>query len=381
MGVAATKREAGRDFARVAQEAADAYERSRTGGVFFLAVWVLICATAGQAGLRELAIGALFASLALARLAAGRIGRATAQDQVRRLFATYAVMLATMACWGGTTAFALSHPDYAATPTVILFATSAFTTAYVHNYPMRLAPAVAGILAGYGPPFAALLASARPGALPIAIGVFIHSSYLVLAARRAHYEYHRSLDLEQQLREQRDRFAHRSRIDALTGLANRGEFNEQLLRAVEQATAQPQATVALLILDVDHFKAVNDARGHAIGDACLAAIAALLAQRFAPPAALPARLGGEEFAVLLPDCDLATARDAAESLRLAIAAQPLELEGTGVALTVSIGVGIYRPDRHQDADALYRDVDGALYRAKGEGRNRVVAAAPAAVAD
>jgi len=354
-----------RDLVRVTQEAADAYERSRTGGLFFLAVWVLICVTAGQSGAREVAIGALFGTLALARLVAGRT---STRDPSVRLSATYAVMLATMACWGGVTAFALSHPDYTATPTVILFATSAFTTAYVHNYPMRRVPAALGILAGYGPPFAALVVSARPGMLAIAVGVFIHSSYLILAARRAHYEYHRSLDLEQQLREQRDRFAHRSRIDALTGLANRGEFNEQLARAITQV---PAHSFGLLLLDIDHFKAINDARGHAIGDACLVAIAGILGNRFPPPTTLPARLGGEEFAVLLTECDLARAHQAAEELRAEIAAHPLVLDASEVAITVSIGVGIYRPDRHADADALYREVDEALYRAKREGRNRV----------
>jgi diguanylate cyclase (GGDEF)-like protein len=365
MEPATTRPDGRRDTVRVAQEAADAYERSRTGGLFFLVVWILMCATAAQSGLREFAIGALFAGLAVARLVAGRLAP---EDPTRRLAATYAVMLTTMLAWGGTTTFALSHPDYAATPTVILFATSAFTTAYVHNYPMRLLPAIAGILAGYGPPFVALIASSRPGALPIATGVFIHSSYLILAARRAHFEYHRSLDLEQQLREQRDRFAHRSRIDALTGLANRGEFNEQLSLAIARV---PRAPIALLLLDIDHFKAINDARGHAIGDACLVALAAVLATRFNSPATLPARLGGEEFAVLMLDSDLASAHAAAEALRTEISAQPLALEDSLVALRVSIGVGAFRTDRHADADALYRDVDGALYRAKREGRNRV----------
>ena len=87
-------------------------------------------------------------------------------------------------------------------------------------------------------PFVALIVSERPGALPIATGVLIHSSYLILAARRAHFESHRSLDLEQQLREQRARFAHRSRSDARTGRANRGEFNEPRSLVVPQARSK-----------------------------------------------------------------------------------------------------------------------------------------------
>src|SRR5262245_647693 len=114
---------------RVAQEAADAYERSRTGGVFFLFVWALICTTAGQSGTREWLIGLGFAALGAARIAVRLLMRARPDAHAQHLETTYAVMIATMAAWGAVTAFALVHPDFAATPTVILFATSAFTTA------------------------------------------------------------------------------------------------------------------------------------------------------------------------------------------------------------------------------------------------------------
>ena len=356
--------------ARTAQEAADAYERSRIGGLFFCAVWALICVTAAQDGAREWLIGAGFLVLAAARIAVNYLRRRMPGAHGLHLAATLAVMVTTMLAWGCATAFALISPDYVDTTTVILFATSAFTTAYVHNYPMRLLPAYAGLAAGYGPPFVALLVAHRRTALPIAIGVFIHSLYLVLAARRAHYEYHRSLELEHELRTQRDQFAWRSRIDALTGLGNRGEFNDRLTVAVEDSLARGE-TLALLIVDIDHFKAVNDERGHATGDACLVAIASRLAQAFARPGEFTARLGGEEFAALLPDTSVAEALARAETFRAALAAQPLALEGEAVPITVSVGVGAFERAGHVDGEALYRDVDAALYRPKREGRNRV----------
>lgn len=355
---------------RVAQEAADAYARSRIGGLFFLAVWILICMTAGQNGLREGAIGLGFAALAGARLAVGVLIRRRPKAHALHLMATLTVMIATMAAWGGATAFALIHPDFADTPTVILFATSAFTTAYVHSYPMRLRPAYAGLLAGYGPPFVALLIADRVGALPIAIGVFIHFAYLVLAARRAHFEYHRSIDLEQELRAQRDLFSRRSRVDALTGLGNRGEFSERFAQGIDHARAR-RDLLALMIVDIDLFKAVNDEHGHAVGDECLVAIADRMCKAFASPDEFTARLGGEEFAVLMHNCGIDQALARAEAFRADLAAHALALAGCEVPITVSIGVGEFRSDEHANPDALYRAVDSALYRAKRDGRNRV----------
>ena len=361
------------DAARVSQEAADAYERSRIGGLFFVATWVLMCVTARQHGLREWLIGIGFLSLSSSRLVVGAFIRRAAQPRIGHLAATYAIMIATMLAWGLAAAVALIHPDYAATPTVMLFATSAFVTAYVHNYPMRIWPALAGLFAGYGPAWFALMLSDRDGAVPIATGVAIHSVYLVLAARRAHYEYHRSIDLEHELRAQRDLFSQRSRVDALTGLANRGEFAERLAAAIADARLGGRAP-SLLIIDLDHFKAINDERGHAAGDACLIEVAARLGAQFAGPGQLPARLGGEEFGVVLTDCDAAVAQARAELFRLELASRPILYGEIDIPVTASLGVGTFDDDTHADADALYREVDLALYRAKREGRNRIATA-------
>lgn len=356
---------------RVSHEAADAYERSRIGGLFFVVVWILMCVTAGQKGLRELAIGSAFLVLAGSRLLVGQALRRAPAPHGGHLAATLTIMIVTMFAWGLATAFALSHPDYAATPTVILFATSAFTTAFVHSYPMRIWPALAGLVAGYVPPWVALVLSDRPGTVPIATGIGIHFLYLVLAARRAHYEYHRSIDLEHQLRAQRDAFSRRSRIDLLTGLSNRGEFGERLDAAVAAARAT-KSSLSLLLIDLDHFKAINDERGHAVGDACLASVAARLRGVFDGETAVSGRLGGEEFGVLLPACDLAVARARAELFRVELASRPIACGDLEVPVTASIGVGAFDPEAHADPDALYRAVDAALYRAKHDGRNRVV---------
>ena len=109
----------------------------------------------------------------------------------------------------------------------------------------------------------------------------------------------------------------------------------------------------------------------AVGDATLRAFAQALEAHFSGPQELVARLGGEEFAVLIRDCAIAAALPRAEAFREALAGRPLPIAGLALGLTVSIGVGGFEPNRHADGDALYNAVDQALYRAKAGGRNTV----------
>jgi diguanylate cyclase (GGDEF)-like protein len=153
--------------------------------------------------------------------------------------------------------------------------------------------------------------------------------------------------------------------DALTGLINQGEFHERLARAVERAhrTGEP---LSVIVLDVDHFKRVNDAHGHQMGDRVLAEIARriLIAARSED---CVGRVGGEEFAWILPRVAESEAVEAARRARLAVSAEPVI--GIG-ELTVSAGVA--ELEAGVDAVTLYRQADLALYRAKDLGRDRVV---------
>jgi diguanylate cyclase (GGDEF)-like protein len=130
------------------------------------------------------------------------------------------------------------------------------------------------------------------------------------------------------------------------------------------------------MIDIDHFKAVNDRHGHDTGDRALAHVAWLMAQALGP-ADLPGRFGGEEFVVLLPAARLEQAQAQAERLRQRVRGQPLELDGGPLALSVSIGVAEWAgPD--EDIARLLARADEALYRAKHQGRDRVEASPGAA---
>jgi two-component system cell cycle response regulator len=158
--------------------------------------------------------------------------------------------------------------------------------------------------------------------------------------------------------------------DPLTGLPNRRAFEEALRREVARAR-RSGVPLAIAALDVDHFKRVNDAHGHAAGDAVLAAVAARAAAALRAGDLL-ARVGGEEFTALLPGAGLDDAAEVAGRVRAAIAAAPIEAAGRSLAVTISLGCAALEP-ADQDGAALLARADDRLYQAKRAGRDRVVA--------
>lgn len=152
--------------------------------------------------------------------------------------------------------------------------------------------------------------------------------------------------------------------DPLTGVANRRGYDLQAARLLEEAR-QHGRPVSVLLLDLDHFKRLNDTFGHAAGDAALRAFGAML-RRTAPQSAVVARLGGEEFVVLLDRTPLEAARVHAEALRLAT----LESAEAGTP-PVSVSIGVAEMRAPYDIDGALRQADTALYAAKTAGRNRV----------
>ncbi len=160
-----------------------------------------------------------------------------------------------------------------------------------------------------------------------------------------------------------ERLLAQSRLDELTGVANRRGMLAALGRAFARA-ARSGHPLALLMVDIDHFKDVNDRHGHAEGDAALVRVARLLVDGVRLGDTV-ARWGGEEFCVLLPRCDEEGALHLAERLRAAVAASGEP------AVTISVGVALVEPARETPSQALVR-ADRALYKAKRDGRDRVV---------
>lgn len=178
--------------------------------------------------------------------------------------------------------------------------------------------------------------------------------------------------------ESQERLQKAVRTDYLTGLANRHGFFEQGDRVLAERMAD--APLTLLAFDLDHFKSINDRYGHAAGDAVLrlfARVAGEVPPVQGSPGVIVARLGGEEFAALLPGRNVAEARQIGEQVAARFAEASAGSDGPGISATVSVGLAEARPGRGE-LGPLLAQADRALYRAKALGRNRVEVAGPAA---
>lgn len=164
-------------------------------------------------------------------------------------------------------------------------------------------------------------------------------------------------------------------IDALTEIPNRRSFDQQLDMEWNRAIRE-DTPLSLLSLDVDKFKNFNDTYGHPQGDILLQSLANTLTSALNLPSEFVARVGGEEFAVILPNMNLPNAMLLAEELRKAVEVMQVPtLDNTGtLSVTISIGAATVIPDDHQTIGALVTSADNALYQAKNSGRNRVCAA-------
>lgn len=159
-----------------------------------------------------------------------------------------------------------------------------------------------------------------------------------------------------------------ARVDALTGLVNRRVF-EEALRSSSSADG-----VAVVLIDVDAFKSINDAHGHPVGDQVLVHLAGVLREHVRADDAVLSRLGGDELAVLVPNCPPEVAARRAQELLDAVRAEPLVLaDGSLLALSISVGVA-HAAGSDEDAIGLYSAADAALYEAKRAGRGRVAVA-------
>jgi len=179
----------------------------------------------------------------------------------------------------------------------------------------------------------------------------------------------RILSLQEELVAARESMRHAATHDSLTGLLNRGEIFELLERELERARRERQK-VSVVLADIDHFKNVNDTHGHLFGDEALREIARRMHAKLRVYDGV-GRYGGEEFLLVLPNCDLVDAIERANELRVTIASQPVISQGVEEAITMSMGVAVSECTGRKEVEKLLSRADKALYQAKEKGRNRV----------
>ena len=205
--------------------------------------------------------------------------------------------------------------------------------------------------------------TAANAALFLLTGIFTATIVALALERSARYGFQLQLTLEAE-----------ARLDPLTGIPNRRQLAERAGLEVERARRFGRP-LSLLLMDVDHFKRINDNHGHAVGDEVLRVLAALCRAELRQTDLL-ARMGGEEFVALLPETTAEGAALIAERLRLRVAAHPLLSDPVRIPVTISVGVAGWEPDTARWEDLLER-ADRAMYDAKEGGRNRVTHAVAA----
>ena len=196
-------------------------------------------------------------------------------------------------------------------------------------------------------------------------------TYALDGYRRAMYQHASEVKRRAQVKEieaLQAQLYQQTMCDPLTGLLNRRHLEKALPSAVDLARVQGRP-LALLVVDIDHFKHVNDEHGHAVGDEVLQALALLMKDVAVGQDDLVYRYGGEEFVLVLPGRDADAARNTAEQLRLAFVGKPIRRGDGWIGATLSCGIAEF-PTHGLHARELLRSADAALYRAKANGRNR-----------
>lgn len=356
---------------RFAQEIDDTRRRIVVGGSFYVLGWLLVVLFTPIMANHPLimsAVGLYFIALAIIRVVMVPPPESEVAKRLRWLTIQWVVVQCSAAGWGALLLWTLLDPILAPARIALMIGTAGFATAIANTYCMRFWASFIAIVVMYVPGMMLMWMPGYDRATAFSLTVYL--AYVFSTLIRSHREYQRRLDADEALRQQRDQFETLSHTDSLTGLANRRHF-VQAMRKGTDAAADGGRTMALLVLDIDHFKVINDAHGHAVGDQCLAGFAAQLQQAFSGDEELCARLGGEEFAVLVPQFDESSAALRADAFRAELSAATLVRDVPSLRLRVSIGVGAFSLREHGHADHFFREVDRALYRAKGRGRDRV----------
>lgn len=184
----------------------------------------------------------------------------------------------------------------------------------------------------------------------------------------------RTLELQITLTELADKnklLEQQSTRDALTGVRNRAFFDQKISAEIKRSRRE-RTTLGLLMIDIDHFKAINDNHGHLVGDLVIKEVANRLQQELKRSTDHLCRYGGEEFAIILPNTDTEGARVLAEQLRLCLASLPVQHEELELSISASIGCYAAVAEISSASVDYIQAADTALYQAKNEGRNRVV---------
>ncbi|AUD60989.1 hypothetical protein AYJ58_16610 [Shewanella sp. Pdp11] len=282
----------------------------------------------------------------------------------------YVGLLANSATWSGVTAFIVYHPEFESMGHFImvifgiLYAFISLSLC-IDKVQLRI------YLISYILPIS-IAYFAKQGSDNVYIACLLWASTVPVyrIAMMHHREYWSLFHQAYLLKNYSAKLAELARTDDLTGLMNQRSFNQIFEQEIQQAVESRQS-YGLLLVDIDHFKMINDSYGHLTGDHCLSQIGLIL-NRLIEDNIKVARYGGEEFVILLPNATEEKALALAETIRQNLSASVFRFTEREFTITVSVGVAVIYPQQRTDAQRLFQFADEAMYAAKAAGRNRVV---------
>jgi diguanylate cyclase (GGDEF)-like protein len=293
------------------------------------------------------------------RFPTGFIGEAETRRWEKRFVASVAI---SGVLWGvaGGLFYVPDQPEYGLFLALLIVGMCAAATASLsyHRiaYPVFLLPAITPIMLH-------LMSDDKLVANAVGFVIPFYFTLLYLLSRQIYQTAHESIL-------GRINSQYQAMFDHLTGTANRRAFEEAMDREWYRAM-RDKHVLSLVIADIDNFKLCNDTNGHAAGDLVLKSVAALLEQHIRRGADLVARIGGEEFAIILPDTNLNGAVALAESIRVSVRKLANSYQREIPEVTMSFGVSSLIPDNSLDAKLLFSRADAAVYKAKRKGKDRV----------
>ena len=364
------------DLYRLRRAARDLYSRALRGGVYYAAASLVFLLTIPDP--RGLPLAVWLAPLAYAGLALLRYLNKVPENSIdpgdyrRWRLRHWLVIDAGCVLWSlHMLAAGLLAQPYSITLTMSLLCCFAYSSAICQTFAMdRRAAYLALTLLILAPTLAFALVFHE--GLPVAIGIAVQGSYCFIMLDRASKDYELQLNNEHALLLSRAETERLVRTDVLTGLANRRDYEKRFEQAWHMAARQG-GDLALLVIDLDFFKQLNDTYGHAAGDACLRHFAQILAQQFRRAGDLCARIGGEEFAVILSGASAFEAAKLGRDFSDTLIKSPCTYRDQQITITASIGAGAADWETDPDPVATFARIDQACYEAKKQGRSRLVA--------
>ncbi len=358
----------------------DLAARARGGLFVHIPIWLLLGWSNGL--MRDLPLffwanAAVFCTMALVRLRHQNKVAARAADEPWAWRFFLVMLLWNPLHWGLLGALAAGWLPLKGAQTSIMFVITGVTAAGGMGLAIQTFVRVAYPIVAMAPSLPVMLLHDGRQYLFIACASVVFTIYIIRASRAVYDDYWAAANARAELEARAQQLERLSITDALTQVHNRQYLDRQLGIEWSRAGRNVHA-LSLLMIDIDHFKQVNDSHGHPFGDACLQAVANALQGALQRPGDTLARYGGEEFAVLLPGIDAAGAAVVAARLHRAVAAIRIEHDGYAAALTCSIGVHSVASVGASTAAQVISHADKALYAAKRQGRNRVVISALAA---